>query len=101
MKRTNYILVICALIVAFLLGCFITATIIDYRNDNRCYAKTARIVELDRENDVVVIEDNNGFLWEFTGCEDWEIGDSCACVMNSKGTETIFDDEIVKVIYEA
>lgn len=64
------------------------------------YAKSARVIDVDYENDLVSIEDPNGFCWGFEGCEDWMVGDYCACVMNKKGTNTIFDDEIVSVIYQ-
>ena len=64
------------------------------------YAMSARVVELDPERDIVTVENTQGFLWEFYGCEDWEIGDACACVMNDRGTERIFDDKIVSVRYE-
>lgn len=58
------------------------------------YALTTEVVELDHENDVVVCEDFNGNLWEFYGCEDWQVGDIASLLMNSHGTEQIFDDEI-------
>lgn len=64
------------------------------------YARGAVVIDLDRENDVVVVEDCVGYTWEFTECEDWFIGDGCVMVMDDMGTETIFDDEIVNVHYE-
>ena len=33
------------------------------------------VFDLDRENDEVVCEDEQGNLWGFYGVEDWEIGD--------------------------
>ena len=63
------------------------------------YPMTTKIVETDRENDVVVCEDFNGNLWEFEGCEDWQVGDVASLLMNSKGTASIFDDEIVTARY--
>ena len=32
-------------------------------------------------------------------CEDWAIGDIVAVVMDTMGTELIYDDEIVSVTY--
>ena len=63
------------------------------------YPLTTKVVELDRENDVVTCEDFNGNLWEFEGCEDWQDGDICSLLMNNKGTEKIYDDEIVLAQY--
>ena len=43
--------------------------------------------------------DNNGFVWQFYGVEDWEEGDICSVIMNHNGTETIFDDIIITTRY--
>lgn len=58
------------------------------------YAKTARVVEVNRATDEVSVEDSVGFLWTFYGCEDWEVGDCASLLMTNNGTLTIFDDEI-------
>ena len=63
------------------------------------YPTCATVVELDRENDEVVVEDFNGNLWAFDGCEDWAEGDICAMIMNDEGTSEIYDDTIVQVRY--
>ena len=68
-------------------------------NSADTYALTTKVVKLDRENDVVVCEDFNGNLWEFYGCEDWQIDDIASLLMNDNGTSTIYDDEIVNVRY--
>ena len=65
------------------------------------YATTARVVELDRAADVVTVEDSNGELWAFDGCEDWQEGDCVSMVMHDMGTASIYDDEIVSVRYSA
>ena len=67
---------------------------------NNLYAKSAKVINVDYENNLVSIEDPNGFCWDFEGCEDWMVGDYCACVMDTKGTNTIFDDEIITVTYQ-
>ena len=59
------------------------------------YALTTQVVQVDYENDVVVCQDFNGNLWEFSGCEDWMYGDIASLVMNDMGTPEIYDDEIV------
>ena len=64
----------------------------------RYYPLTTKVIKV--ENDTVTIKDNNGFIWEFKGSEDWEVKDICTCIMNDKGTQTIFDDEIVTTKYD-
>ena len=63
------------------------------------YPLTTRVVEVDEDADLVTCEDFNGNLWEFEGCEDWQEGDIASLLMNSKGTEKIFDDEILLAHY--
>lgn len=64
------------------------------------YAKSAYVVNLDYNSDIVTISDSMGNLWEFIGCEDWQIGDHCACLMNKQLTKIVFDDKIISVRYE-
>lgn len=63
------------------------------------YPKTTVVVEIRKEENIVVCKDFNGFTWTFEGVEDWEVDDVCSMIMNSKGTETILDDEIIKIQY--
>lgn len=63
------------------------------------YAKTCMVTEINPETDIVTTEDCNGNTWEFYGTEDWLPGDICSMVMDDKGTENIYDDEIVNVRY--
>lgn len=63
------------------------------------YPETARVVEVDYENDLVTVETFCGFLFAFEGCEDWAVGDCASLIMNDNGTEKIFDDEIVMAQY--
>lgn len=65
------------------------------------YPLLTTVTEVDRDKDLVTVEDNNGFIWQFEGADDWEEGDLCNCLMNSKGTEKIFDDEIIMTRYES
>lgn len=64
------------------------------------YANLTTVVEIDRNADVVVCQDFNGFVWEFYGAEDWAEGDLCNLVMYDNLTEKIYDDIIVRTIYE-
>ncbi len=63
------------------------------------YANCGIVVSVDYDEDIVTIEDFSGNLWQFFGCEDWEINDICAMVMNTNGTDIIFDDIIVNATY--
>lgn len=94
MKKLGLILFCIAFI--FALG-FVGS--MDYADETH-YALSTTVVEVDHFNDIVTVEDFNGNIWEFEGVEDWEVGDIASCLMDSKGTETIFDDEIVKVKYD-
>lgn len=63
------------------------------------YPMTAIVVDVSRGNDKVTIKDYNGNLWQYTGVEDYEVGDIVSCIMNSKGTEKIKDDVIIQMRY--
>ena len=65
------------------------------------YALSTTVTDVDYESDTVTVTDHNGNEWQFSGCEDWMIGDGCALVMNNMGTEIIYDDEIVNTRYFA
>lgn len=71
------------------------------RQRPQLYATTAIVRAVDPENDLVTVEDYNGFTWGFYGAEDWLPGDCVSMVMNDAGTDLVFDDEIVSVRYSA
>ena len=59
------------------------------------YYKKAEVVEI--EGDVIVVEDENGYLWEFYG-DDYKIGQQVKMKIFTNHTHNItFDDEIKKV----
>lgn len=58
------------------------------------YSLTTEVVDLDRQEDVVICEDCNGNLWSFYGCEDWMIGDCASLLMYDNRTPIIYDDII-------
>lgn len=64
------------------------------------YALVGEVVVIDTVKDEVTVQDFNGNLWVFTGCEDWIIGDSCGMVMDTMNTPVIYDDEILSVKYQ-
>lgn len=55
--------------------------------------------DVNRTEDTVTIESATGNQFRFSGCEDWENGDLCACIMFSNGTKTVTDDQILAVRY--
>lgn len=65
------------------------------------YALTTCVVELDKKNDVVTVEDSTGNRWKFCGVEGWKVDDCASLLMWDNGTESIFDDEIRGVRYNA
>ena len=99
MGKAKYIFlcVVAALLTLAVIGGMIA--IVYFSNSAENYALTTKVVELDRENDIVVCEDFNGNLWEFYGCEDWQIDDVASLLMDDNGTSTIYDDEIVNARY--
>lgn len=63
------------------------------------YPMTAVVFDLDRENDIVICETCSGMLWEFEGCEDWDIDDIVSLLMYDNETPLVYDDEIIMVRY--
>ena len=94
-----------ALIALCLLGIFAWAfsqgqqTIVE--NEAKTYGRISHVVELDNKDDVVVVEDEFGHLWEFYGIEDWQVNDCVVLVMNDQGTQAMEDDTIVSTTYSA
>lgn len=68
-------------------------------SDIEVYGRVTEVIGFDFDYDIVIVEDNMGFRWSFYGIEDWCIGDIAVLTLNTKGTELIFDDEIVSVRY--
>jgi len=101
MKTT--ITVIITIIVAIVACMLCTAMNANTEQPATCerntYALTAKVVEIDRERDIVTCEDYNGNLWEFFGCEDWEINDCASLLMDNRGTESVHDDTITHARY--
>lgn len=66
---------------------------------NDLYPITGKVVGMDYTADTVTVEQANGNLWSFTGCDDWQLNDTCNMIMNTSGTANIYDDHIVSVRY--
>ena len=64
------------------------------------YPLLTRIIDLDYDKDLVTVEDANGFHWQFSGCDDWALGDLCNLLMFDNYTsDRISDDVIVRTLY--
>lgn len=61
---------------------------------------TGFVVEVNVQSDSVLVETTDGFLWEFSGAEDWMDGDGATVLFDVNGTnDYIFDDAILRVTY--
>ena len=69
-------------------------------NPDHVYSNIGKVIDLDRENDIVTCIDGVGYTWQFTECDDWMIGDYVSCIMYDMGTESITDDVIIDYHYE-
>lgn len=65
------------------------------------YPETAKVVEVNYDEDTVIVETFTGFLFAFEGCEDWQEGDCASLIMDDGKTELIYDDSIVMAQYGA
>ena len=87
--------VISTLIIGFLSGCA-------YGNETSAddlYPISTKVVSLDYTADTVTVEQANGTMWTFQGCDDWELNDNCNLIMNDNGTPEVYDDLIVDYRY--
>lgn len=65
----------------------------------KLYPRTMIVSEINTKSDTVILTDSVGFVWEFRGIEDWQVGDICSCIMDTNGTENIEDDIIRNTKY--
>ena len=64
------------------------------------YTRTGLVVDLDHDTDVVTVVDGADLVWQFTGCEDYCVGDLVEILMQKAGDpENIFDDVIYSTCY--
>lgn len=65
------------------------------------YPRLFVVTEIDQLNDFITLQDFNGFMFLYEGCEDWVIGDLVAAIMWDNDTfRTITDDIIISIRYE-
>lgn len=96
------IIVLLAMLISFAVWFVATSTPADaVERKPDYYALTTVVTAIDRDTDVVTCEDYNGNLWKFYGVEDWQVGDNANLLMDTMGTERIYDDEICGATYGA
>lgn len=64
------------------------------------YPETMIITEVNQDKNLVTAETATGFIYSFSGTEDYQVNDLISCIMNDNVTEdNITDDIIVSVQY--
>ena len=64
------------------------------------YTRTGLVVDLDYDTDTVTVVDGVDLVWQFTGCEDYCIGDLVEMLMQKTGKpDYILDDVIFSTCY--
>ena len=97
-KSTFTILSIWLAICMFIFGVIVGSAAAEKKTTEK-YGLTGVVVNLSRGTDTVTIMDCNGNYWQFKGVEDYEIDDIVSCVVDTKGTDLIKDDEIIAARY--
>lgn len=74
--------------------------------DGECkdlYPLTGIVTEVEHmeDTDLITMTTANGnqFSWYTDSTDDWFINDLASCIMNSNGTDEVYDDEIVDAHY--
>lgn len=64
------------------------------------YATTTIVDRIDKSQDIVTLKDYNGYIYQISPVEDWEVGDIASILMDDNGTPfDKLDDKIVSVKY--
>lgn len=101
MKNLTKTQTICLIISLAIVAAFTDLSLAKLYNANQqkhLYPLSTTVTEI--ENDTVTVEDTNGNLWSFDGAEDWEVGDTCALIMDNNSTKDIRDDVIISTRYQ-
>lgn len=97
--KMKKIILIAALAIFFFTGYNIGKNKAVKKIQETFYPQTTVVSRVNYESDTVICLDNNGHIWKFSGCEDWEVGDICSMIVNTNGTSIIYDDEIIRIRY--
>ena len=65
---------------------------------NNYYPMNTVVREIDYDNNIVIVENNNGERFSFFGIDSFKVNDSCALLMyNNNTTSDIKDDIIIQI----
>lgn len=78
---------------------FLCGKTAEQKQIDNLYPLASTVTEINTKTDTVTVKDNSGNLWEFSGTEDWAIGDGCSLLMDTNRTNNIKDDIIVSTQY--
>lgn len=101
MKAYERIKKIDAVIITIAILVFLGSAVVkaDTINATKTSYRGMKVIELDYDNNIVTVEDANGFIFEFFGCEDYFLNDIIICIIDNKGTKIILDDEIIDTVF--
>ena len=74
---------------------FVMAAKFDYQAECH-YAIKAKVVSINSYDESVTVVDEDGEIWTFYG-DGYKLGEKITLEMDSKGTNSIYDDEVVDV----
>lgn len=66
-------------------------------NIDSYYPMDTVVREIDYDNNIVIVENNDGELFSFFGTDSFKVNDSCALLMYDNNTSNITDDVIIQI----
>ena len=66
-------------------------------NIDSYYPMDTVVREIDYDNNIVIVENNDGELFSFFGTDSFKVSDSCALLMYDNTTSDITDDVIIQI----
>ena len=66
-------------------------------NIDSYYPMDTVVREIDYDNNIVIVENNDGELFSFFGTDSFKVNDSCALLMYDNSTSDITDDVIIQI----
>lgn len=64
------------------------------------YDMRAEVTYVDRSNGYAIMTDARGEMWEIVATKETREGRKATLKMDTNGTETIYDDVVVRVVWE-
>lgn len=100
-KDMKYFAWAITIIMILIVGCLVWFSTLKPSASSDVYSMTCKVIEVNESDDTILAIDATGNEWEWTGTEDWEIGDCASMVMSDNGTDEIYDDIIISIRYNA